>query len=115
MAAEVPFVKPRGLSLPGMVAVIHSLPVAERYTAYPIVYFTEQQPPQREFCIPWARIEYVARDRNHPEVTITGRRSDDQDYDLVRWIEQGKLYWLDPENEERLVRQPVGALMGGYT
>lgn len=55
------------------------------------------------------QIEYVDRDRNHPEVTVTGRRSDAQDYDLVKWIEQGKLYWLDPQNEERLVRQPVSA------
>jgi hypothetical protein len=106
MAAEVPFVKPRVLSLPMMIAVIHSFPVAEKYTAYPIVYFAETQPSDYEFCMPWARIEQVSSEEiNAPSVGINGiayygKRSDVQDYELEKWIRQEKLYWLDPNIDE---------------
>jgi hypothetical protein len=118
MAAEIPFVKPRVLNLPTMVAVIHSFPVAEKYTAYPIVYFTEQQPSQYEFCIAWARTEYVDHTgETGPgggQVVMIGKRSDAQDYELEKWVEQGKLFWLDPEDEEHpLMRGSVTAFLYG--
>jgi hypothetical protein len=111
MAAEVPFVKPRVLNLPTMVAVIHNLPVADKYTAYPIVYFAQQQPPQDSYCIGWARIEYVDHHRaSPPGVVIIGKRSDAQDYELAKWVQGRKLFWLDPTDEEHpLVRGPAGA------
>jgi len=99
MAAEVPFIKPRVLNLPTMIAVIHAIPVAEYYTAYPIVYFAKQQPPQAEFCIPWAREELVARDEVVGEGTFSGQRADAQVYDLTEWLARGKVRWLDPETE----------------
>jgi len=100
LAAEVPFVKPRVLNLPTMVAVVHSLPVADRYTAYTVTYFCTQHPPQREFCISWARSEYFDRDQELSGGTYTGRRSDVQEYDLRPWIERGRLYWLGPDEED---------------
>jgi len=108
MAAEVPFVKPRVLNLSTMVAVIHSLPIAEKYTAYPIVYFAEQQPGQGEFCIGWARTEYLERDKeSEGRAMIIAKRSDAQDYELENWVRQGKLFWLDFKDEEYyLVRGP---------
>lgn len=110
MAAEVPFVKPRVLNLPTMVAVVHSLPVADRYTAYPITYFCEQQPEQKAFCIPWSRVAYFDSEWTFPEATYTGRRSDIQDYDLAPWIERGQLFWLGPDEEDcPVVRGPVEA------
>jgi hypothetical protein len=114
MAAEVPFVKLRVLNLPTMVAVIHSFRIAERYTAYPVVYFTEQQPEQTEYCIGWARTEYFDHVR-HSEgkpagATFIGKRSDAQDYELEKWVRKGKLFWLDPEDEDPpLARGPVEA------
>lgn len=105
MAAEAPFVKPRVLNLPTMVAVIHSLPIAERYTAYTITYFCEQHPEQDAFCIPWHGVEYFDDDQSLPGGNYMGRRSDIQDYDLDKWIEQGQLFWLDPEDEEHPVVQ----------
>lgn len=114
MAAEVPFVKPRLLKLPSMVAVIHSFPIAGKYTAYPIVYFAEQQPNHTEFGIGWARIEHVdhagIRGPGGGSVVITGRRSDKQDYELEKWVERDKLFWLGPEQEDcPLVHNPVSA------
>jgi hypothetical protein len=101
MAAEVPFVKPRVLNLPTMVAVIHSFPVAEKYTGYPVVYFAERKPKQSEFCIGWARREYFDyHRRSRGKATITGKRSDLQEYDLEKWIQQGKLFWLDLGDKE---------------
>lgn len=113
MAAEVPFVKPRVLSLPTMVAVLHSFPVADRYTAYPVVYFAERRPPQKEFCIGWARREYVAAAENVGAVFI-GRRTDAQDYELEKWVRQGRLFWLDPKDDDHpLVRGPLEAFPYG--
>lgn len=114
MAAEVPFVKPRVLNLPTVVAVIHSFPVADKYTAYPIVYFAEKQPSQEEFCIGWARQEYVDHLEGDKPIIFVGRRTDAQDYELGKWVEQGKLLWLDPTDDEHpLVRGPVGAFPYG--
>jgi hypothetical protein len=113
MAAGVPFVKPRVLRLPTMVAVLHSFPVADKYTAYPVVYFAEQRPPQKEFCIGWARQEYVDRLEGGGG-TFVGRRTDAQDYELEKWVEQGKLFWLDPTDDEHpLVHGPVEAFPYG--
>jgi hypothetical protein len=95
MAAEVPFVKPRLLNLPGMVVVVTDFPVdGGKYTAYPIVYFTERSAGDRMdvFCIPWATKEHPFR------ASIAcgfATRSDVQDYQLNAWVAQGKIYWLD--------------------
>ncbi len=100
MAAEVPFVKPRVLKKPTMVAVIHSLPVAERYTVYWVAYFAQQMPPLREFCVPFARIGHTNVEYAYPDNYRTdSTRSDVQEYDLTSWIEQGKIFWIDPNDE----------------
>lgn len=114
MGAEVPFVKPRVLNLPTMVAVIHSFPVAEKYTAYPVVYFAEQQPKLSEFCMGWGKTEYVGHTGQHGPgggaVVMIGKRSDSQEYELENWVRQGKLFWLGLEDEDYpLIRGPVEA------
>ncbi len=111
MAAGVPFVKPRVLNLPTMLAVVHAFPVAEKYTAYPIVYFAQEKPPQESFCIGWARSQYVdfhhksnrqLKSKDHPKVVMIAERSDIQDYDLQKWVDMGKLSWVDPVTESHL-------------
>jgi hypothetical protein len=99
MAAEVPFVKPRVLNLSTMRAVVHCFPVAERYTAYPIAYFTEQRQDSVDFCVAWAATEYIGPARQ-PGCALVGKRSDAQDYDIDKWVRQGKLLWLDPLDDE---------------
>lgn len=115
IAAEVPFVKPRVLNLPTMVAVIHRLPVVDgRYTAYTTTYFAEQMPPQEAFCIGWARVAYYDSDAEFDDAGFIGQRKDEQDYDLFKWVKQGKLFWLDPTDEEHpVVRGPVEAFPYG--
>jgi hypothetical protein len=115
MAAEVPFVKPRVLKMRTMVAVVNSFPVAEKYTAYPIAYFTKRQPAREKFCIGWARQAYFDRyEPREAKTVFTGRREDVQDYELGKWVERKKLFWLDPDDEEHpLVRGPVEAFPYG--
>ncbi len=112
MAAEVPFVKPRILNLPTILAVIHSFPIAENYTAYPIVYFAQEMPPQESFCIGWARSQYVdfhhksnrqLQSKDHPKVVMIAKRNDVQEYELQKWVSKGKLIWVDPLTEDRLI------------
>ncbi|MBN1877041.1 MAG: hypothetical protein JXA33_22655 [Anaerolineae bacterium] len=112
MAAGVPFVKPRVLSFPTMQAVIHSIPVAERYTAYPVVYFAERLPAEHtSFCIPWASTGFDGWHpyRNGQKIGFTGKRSDRQEYELRPWIERGKLQWVDPVTEDKLIGGPPEA------
>jgi len=103
MAAEVPFIKPRVLSIPTMLAVIHSFPIAEKYTAYTTTYFAKELPKQDDFCVPWAKEMYVDFWDKSREVTYTGKREDAQEYDLIPWLAQKKIMWLDPETEARLL------------
>jgi hypothetical protein len=112
MAAGVPFVKPRILTFPTMQAVVHSIPVAERYTAYPVVYFAERLPAEHiSFCIPWASTGFSGWHpyRNGQKIGFIGKRTDRQDYELLPWIERGKLKWVDPVTEDKLVDGPPGA------
>lgn len=95
MAAEVPFVKPRILRKEGVIAVIHSISIAEKYTGYPVSYFSKDNILQSEFCIGWARQEYVEHLDGIPNATFSGKRSDIQDYDLIPWIKKEKLLWLE--------------------
>lgn len=109
LASEVPFVKPRVMKLPGMVAVMTDFPVAEKYTAYPIVYFAKEAPYPRyredDFCIPWATKAYVDAGVG---LVANGNREDAQEYDLLKWLEQNKLYWLETQNDaHRLIRGTV--------
>jgi len=103
MAAEVPFIKPRVLSIPTMLAVIHSFPIAEKYTAYTTTYFAKELPKQDDFCVPWAKEMYVDFWDKSREVTYTGKREDAQEYDLAPWLAQKKIMWLDPNTEDRLL------------
>jgi hypothetical protein len=100
VASEVPFVKPRVLGSFKMVAVIHDFPVAGgKYTAYPVVYFTDSQPRHEDFCIAWATKAFVSNFGSHG-YTMNGVRVDAQDYDLAAWVAKQRLYWLSPHSEE---------------
>ncbi len=95
MAAEVPFVKPRILNKDGVIAVIHSVSNAGKYIGYSVSYFTKEKIPQSDFCIGWARQEYVDHLDGISNATFSGKRSDKQDYDLIPWIKKEKLLWLE--------------------
>jgi hypothetical protein len=50
---EIPFVYPRVLALPGVIAVISSLPMENGYLSYPIGYFAEKRPPGEQLVAGW--------------------------------------------------------------
>jgi hypothetical protein len=90
---EVPFVVPRLLGLPGMVAVISSLKLATGDTAYPIAYFSESDIPHNRLHQFWLRQDYWFK-------TAEGRTgwiiaNDTWDFELKNWIASGKLRWID--------------------
>ena len=101
MAAEVPFVLPRLLDL-GLTAVLHAIPIAEKYTAYPITYFTPSPIAQHEhFCTPWAAERFTGK---MPDGSVfTGTRSDKQEYDLSDALVKEQLLWLDPRKQNKLI------------
>jgi hypothetical protein len=115
ITSERPFVMSPVLNLEQTYAVIHSLPVGRfddfepqhHYTAYFVTYFTNvdrriydkvMQPAHEGYglvVIDWAN------------------------YDLLRWVKKGKLYWLDKNDSDLPLRNgpvsdfPYGNVKGG--
>ena len=90
---EVPYVIPRALKYPTMVAVILSIPMKNGYTAYPISYFSSEAPPTPALANPWTKKTFSYL---HP----SGRAvftilSDPWDFELMPWVEEGKIQWID--------------------
>ena len=102
----VPYVIPRILELPGMIAVVSRIRTADRHLAYPVAYFAERRPPPQDLTAGWARTNYVY-------MTQLGEvrwrvPNDPWDFELRPWLERGKLRWctsngqtfvLSPESE----------------
>ena len=87
---------PRLLEMPGMVAVISELPMANGYTADPIAYFAEKRPPPDQLTADWPR-------RVHVYTTQLGEEgwspvNDAWDFDLGPWLTKGKVRWCPPES-----------------
>lgn len=111
MAAGVPFVIPRLLNL-GATAVIHAIPVADHYTAFPISYFAPTPIAEHQhFIIPWRaeRFSGMHPHRSGRYIGFTGTRSDKQEYDLTAAIAAKQLYWLDPHTGSELITAAVDA------
>lgn len=115
VGSERPFVMPPILNLEKTFAVIHALPIGRfddvapqhHYTAYIVTYFTHvdghlfdkvMQPAYEEhglILIDWA------------------------DYDLMKWVHKGKLYWLDKKGSTLSLRNqpasdfPYAGVRGG--
>lgn len=115
IGSERPFVISPVLNLEHTYAVIHALSIGRfdesepqsHYTAYFVTYFTDvdrqlfdkvMQPAHEEYSlilIDWA------------------------DYDLMKWVKRGKLYWLDKNDPDLPLRNrpiddfPYGAVKGG--
>ena len=103
---EVPYVIPRLLAYPGMIAVISQLRMETGYTTYPIAYFAEKRPPVQDLTADWARTV-------HTYTTQTGASGwsapvDPWDFDLMPWLEQGKIRWCPPDSDNTfLSTEPI--------
>ncbi len=100
MGSEVPFIKPRLLEIDGVIAVIHSIIIANKYNGFPITYFTKNFISQSDFATGWAREEYVARDQMVSSASFIGERLEPQDYDLEKWVDRKKIRWLVEDNND---------------
>jgi hypothetical protein len=98
----VPFVIPRVLEQPGVVAVVHALPMAGGLTAWPIVYFAREPLPPGSFTQRWTRSSY-----NYPNGKGGfGWRvdTDPWDFELGPWVERRKLLWIERGDPEHRLR-----------
>ena len=94
---DVPFVIPRLLSLPGMVAVVRGLTMDNGYRAFPIAYFTTQKPGPGTLTASWTRTSYNWVDETgDPSFSYP---TDPWDFDLRPWIEKGQLKWIAPDDD----------------
>jgi hypothetical protein len=104
---EIPFVYPRLLDLPGVVAVISSLAMENGYLAYPIGYFAERRPPGKQLVAGWRRTQHHWDD----QLGGSGFRceNDKWDFDLQPWLHQGKVRWTAPGSDRTtLSNEPWG-------
>lgn len=97
---ETPFVVPRLLSLPGMIAVVSSLKMETGDTAYPVVYFSETDIPHSSLHQFWLQQEYWFEVNGKSSWLIA---NDKWDFDLQPWINSGKLRWIRPDDSKSQV------------
>jgi len=102
---DVPFVVPKLLELPNMVAVVSWVSLATGDTALPIAYFSTEEIPPVMLHQPWCRKDYWFK-------TETGDSgwsvaNDLFDFDLKPFLGKGQLKWVDLE-EKDLPLHPVG-------
>lgn len=100
----VPFVIPSILDVDGMVAVVSTVGVG-RHRGYVVTYFAEQPVEGLERANAWGADHYLVA--AGPDDVGWGEEPEyegDYDFDLERWIEQGKLQWIDPDDLEMELR-----------
>jgi hypothetical protein len=94
---DVPFVVPKLLDLPGMVAVVGSLRLPSGDLAYPIGYFSDQPTRSNQLHQSWCRESFWYTDTNDKPMWFIA--NDEFDFELRPWLERGKLRWVDLEEE----------------
>lgn len=91
---DVPFVVPRLLGLPGMVAVVSRLDLPNGDIAYPIAYFSTEAMHPTELHQAWTRAELWFTDDDGDSGWTA--MNDEWDFELAPWIEKGRLRWIRP-------------------
>ncbi|MBE0543991.1 MAG: hypothetical protein IH623_21825 [Verrucomicrobia bacterium] len=103
---EVPFVVPRLLAMPGMVAVVSRLELITGDVAYPVSYWSATEFAAEDLHQPWLRQElWFDNDEGSQSWLIA---NDPWDFELERWIAGDKLFWLEPGGEKVLGRTTGG-------
>ncbi len=97
----VPFVVPRLLELPGMVAVISRLTLATGDLAYPIAYFSQSSIAPEVLHQFWTRPVHWFKTAEGGSGWIIA--NDIWDFELAPWIEAGKLFWISPGDADAKV------------
>lgn len=98
-----PYLIPRLLALPGMVAVIGRLKMDNGCTAYPISYFAEVRPSHELLGPEWRRNYFVYTD---PAGEHRWRLPKDHwDFELLEAIKSRKARWCPPESDNTWINQ----------
>lgn len=96
----VPYTIPRILELPTMIMVISQIQLDSGHTAYPLAYFSSQNPGPGQLTSSWLENnQYYFADANGK--TRWSFANDSWDFDIGKWVEQGKIRWILP-NSDRL-------------
>lgn len=100
-----PFVVPRVLNEPGVVAVISELRVG-RHTGWPLTYFGPT-PSHAELEGLWGSHRYLVVDDDgaYRGWGETPPWPPDYDFDLAPWLSSEKLLWIAPEDEAATLQQ----------
>ena len=89
---DAPFVVPRLLGLPGMVAVIHRIELESGDVAWPIAYFSSEEISPSRFHQHWTRPELWFKTESGSDGWLV--KNDPWDFDLAPWIEKGQVRWV---------------------
>ena len=92
-----PYVVPRLLEMPGMVAVVHRVEMATGDIAYPIAYFSRDEIHPSKLHQPWTRPDLWFKAESGDSVWTM--KNDVWDFDLAPWIERGQLAWVEPGSD----------------
>jgi hypothetical protein len=123
---EAPYVVPEVLSHPQVKAVMSTVRVGA-HTAYPVFYYGVDWEGEIEPMNNWGSNHWSYLDRNgdlryheYGAVPVSddsyleglevdeGEEEDEEytvDYDLRRWVEEGKLLWIEPGDETMTLRE----------
>ncbi|MBF0233806.1 MAG: hypothetical protein HQK65_12325 [Desulfamplus sp.] len=98
----VPFIIPRLLELPKMVAVISDLKLSNEYKCYLIAYFSQTPIHGAYLHQPWTREAYQVVDTNgkYQGWSIS---TDPWDFDLEPWIKKNKVFWIEPDDSTHIL------------
>lgn len=99
----VPFVIDRMLSMEGMCAVISTLRIGLGDTAYVIPYFSSMSVSRNDLHQEWRRQTWVVYDKDGNAVA-RDLVNDPWDFDLGPWLDEGKLQWIEPDDESFTLR-----------
>lgn len=95
---DLPFVVPRLLQLPGMVAVVSRITMETGDQAYPIAYFSQEEIDPSQLHQFWGRSELWLNTVGGGDGWVV--KNDPWDFELAPWIERGKLRWIVPGDGE---------------
>lgn len=111
----VPFVVPRLLAMPEMVAVVSDIQMLDGARAFPTAYFAPRRPPVQALTASWARGNFVYSTQLGAHAWRRANESpigdpEEWDFELGPWLNAQKLRWCDPGSDgTTLSRQPPSA------
>lgn len=90
---DVPFVVPRLLELPGMIAVVGRVELETGDVAYPIAYFSDQKTRAIDLHATWLRVEYWFKDESGN--SCWNISNDEWSFELEPFLRDKRLRWTD--------------------